>query len=146
MNAAKQILEESKVDYYESPIYGLVAKLREQGFQVADTYGDIINKVSEPTPSGLQILKKREGPSRKLLWFTIDEPLPLKLGEIHVDNWYKEADPKNQWLLNVYGRDNIKSLTRLVSEVVKEYNSRVNAQVNLKVVLANEENTAMHSS
>jgi len=103
-----------KVSYHESLIYAIAKTLKDKGYQIADCGG---MEVSEPQHDVLGILKPRDSVEKSFLGFKwYRKQRALYLGNLWIDNQARGASPQN-WVLEVYGRDNIPKLTELAREL-----------------------------
>ena len=123
----KKALDE-RIDYNEHPVYEIATTLREKGYQIANCIGI---RQAEPEPKhSVGILKPRRDIQKSFLGIRWNKrQRALYLGTLWLDNKAKGAKNNENWILEVYGRENIKELSELVKELSEPRN------VNFKVIL-----------
>jgi len=132
---------EERISYYESPTYAIAETLREKGYQIADTEGVRVLELDELSHYYLGILEPQEPIELRLLGLNFPKKQKaLYLGTLWVDNQSRGAIPDKNWVLDVYGRDNVPKLMELVKELSEPNN--VCVQVGLVSEQPREENNS----
>ncbi len=120
---------EGKVSYSESPAHAITKTLRARGYEIADHLGHVVNQPeSRYWGMILGIIEPRE-PVR-LFGLPIWSRRGLFIGRLAVDSEALGTKENTNWILEVYGRNNVKKLT----EIIKEYSEakKVDLQVRLE--------------
>lgn len=114
---------DERVSYHESPAYTVARKLRDKGYEIASCIG---LKRTEPDHNVVGILKPRDHIQKSFLGLKWDsKQRALHLGTLWLDNRAKGAKYHKNWVLEVYGRDNVPELTELVKELSETSGARV---------------------
>jgi len=126
------------IEYHESPTYEIADTLLSIGYQIANCCG---MKISKPAHDVLGILEPRSPIKKKFLCFRGEEKQrALYIGTLWLDNNAREAKPDRNWVLEVYGRDNIPKLIQLVKKLSEP--RKVNVQIRLESEEPEEESYA----
>jgi len=114
-----------EVSLYEYPVYGVAKYLRARGYEIASLIGV---RVREPSKDVIGILKPRP-PLVRFFFFRVKQRA-LFIGVL----WFtsRGADPEKLWILDVYGRENIKEMTELAEKLSQEFS------VSIRVILDKE--------
>ncbi len=116
-----------RVSYYESPAYELARKLRQMGYEIANCIG---LRKTEPEKDNIGILKSRDIQKSFLGIKYIKKYRALHIGTLWFDEPPRKTEENKKWYLDVYGRENISQLTKIVKNLSKPY--KVKVQVGLK--------------
>ena len=115
------------VNYRESLAYAVAKTLRDRGYGIAGCSGI---RQTEPNHDFVGILKQRSPIKRSLLGLHLKrKQAALHIGTLWLDNESRGAKPDENWVLEVYGRDNVTKLTELIKEFSES--SHVKVQVRL---------------
>ena len=131
---------EDRISYDESPTFAIARILRAKGYLIANPFSQIFGvapygrRVSEPPHDGLGILEPRNPIQRSFLGLKWNKAQrALYIGTLWVDNDEDDeaigAKHNENWVLEVYGRENVSKLTELIKELPKPEN--VSVQVRL---------------
>ncbi|MFH0949371.1 MAG: hypothetical protein V1802_02695 [Candidatus Aenigmatarchaeota archaeon] len=122
----KQTPSDTRISYWESPAYVINRALQEKGYQIANCAGI---KVDEPSHDHIGILEPRAPVSRNFLGIKWHErQRALYLGTLWLTNPAIGAS-EEQWVLEVYGRDNVPKLTELVRELSEPFHVKVEVKL-----------------
>ena len=114
---------DKKVSYYESPTYAIARTLREKGYEIADGRG---RRQTEPKHSVVGILKPRDPIQKSFLGIKWNKgQKALYLGTLWLNSQLMGARSDENWVLEVYGRENVPELTKLVEELSEPSSTRV---------------------
>ena len=118
----------SYYDYHESLTYAIAKTIRDKGYEIADSTG---RKISEPPQDALGILEPREPIEKSFFGFfkRKEKQKALHTGTLWVDNYVRGAKHDKNWVLEVYGRNNVQKLIELVKEFSEP--KKVSVQVSL---------------
>jgi len=106
---------DERISYHESPTYAIARTLKDKGYQIADSTG---MRVSEPSHDVLGILEPRNPIEKSFLGFKWNKKQrALYEGTLWINNQARGAKPDENWVLEVYGRNNVPKLTELVREL-----------------------------
>jgi hypothetical protein len=118
---------DERIRYYESPTYAIAKTIKDKGYQIADSTG---MRVSEPPNHVLGILEPKEPIEKSFLGFKWKrKQRALHIGTLWLANDARGAKPDENWVLEVYGRNNVPKLTELVREFSEP--KKVSVQVRL---------------
>ncbi len=118
---------DERISYHESPAYDVARALRDRGYEIASGTG---LRRSEPSHNVVGILKPRDPVQKSFLGPKWDsKQRALYLGTLWLDNRAKGAKHDENWVLEVYGRDNVPELTELVKGLSEP--KKVSVQVRL---------------
>ena len=101
-------------DYNQRTSYVLAKSLRQIGYEIADPLG---MRLSDPRYDVIGILKPREPLQKSFLKIKYKEDQrALFIGTLWLNNLSRGVTENKKWILEVYGRDNVRELTDLVRE------------------------------
>jgi len=104
----------SRIDYFESPAFDIARTLRERGYEIASSLGI---RQTEPNLNVIGILKPRAPVQKSLLGFKwTKERRALYIGKLWLNSRIIGARYGENWVLDVFGRDNVSELTEIVRE------------------------------
>ena len=119
---------DGRISYHESPTSGIARTLRGKGYHIANHAGV---RVSEPLQDVLGILEPKEPIKKSFLRSILNmEKRDLYIGTLFVDKESIGARPDENWILEVYGRDNVPKLT----ELVREHSEPRNVSVQVRLI------------
>ncbi|MBI4095643.1 MAG: hypothetical protein HY438_02155 [DPANN group archaeon] len=132
---------DTQITYSEHPALALQKLVDEiaglfwdAGYRFSDVFG---HRVTRPIGSTIHILAPREPIEKSFLGFTYTKKqLALNVGTLcldgnlvdylaSTDNKKFRAEYNKQWILDVYGRDNVKPLTGFISRIAEQKKVRV---------------------
>ncbi|GEM_PF-5758678 len=127
MKKAKKVQAEenpfSNVIYYESPDLKVSNFIKSKGYIIADAHGVPVNK---PDDEGIGILELT-GYHRALpLFFVKKRNKALNIGTLFFRE--KGAIINKEWILEVYGSDNIQKMRILAEQIQSECNIHINVK------------------
>ena len=100
----------------EAPLLKVARLLREQGFDLANCAGYALRQEDIKAGNSLGILKKTE--TKRFLFF-----ISLKSRRKHIGNiWFREHGANDkQWVLEIFGRDNVPTLQPVAVLISQTY-------------------------
>ena len=116
----------STITKSDSPVYGVIELLSERGYETTNRHGQ---RVPEPDHCAVGILKPRQfqiGFGR--FKFGIRQR-GLYLGILWLDDESRGARPDKEWVLDVYGRENIPESQRLAEELRRPYDVKIQVRL-----------------
>ena len=128
MEAQTQTSLDERVSYHESPAYSVAKGLRENGYEIANSSGLM---QTEPNHDVIGILKGREPVQKSfsgLKWNKSQRA--FYLGTLWLNNQARNAKEDKNWVLEVYGREYVSELTKLVKNLSEP--NEVKVQVRLE--------------
>jgi hypothetical protein len=118
---------DKKVNYHESPAYAVARTLRNRGYEIASCTG---LRQTEPNHNVVGILKPRDSVRKSFLGLKWDsKQRALYLGTLWLNNQTKGTKHDENWVLEVYGRDNVPELTELVKELSEPSGAHVQVRL-----------------
>lgn len=113
---------------FNGPSYLIAEKLKEKGYDISG-HGGV--RLKEKTLSSfIGILKDRKPVEKRILGFKYNKKQrALHLGTLWFNNNKKDADENKNWVLEVYGKKYLPTLTKLVNSLSKPYNVQVEVKL-----------------
>ncbi len=129
LDSLMENIEDDTTSYKESPSFTIAKILREKGYYIVNSYGDLTEFVKE---KGFIIAKIE--PNQQKTWYggvKVADYYSKSIAEIQIGENYLSS--KKTWELSVHGRDNVKELVPLLKKIQKAY-----TKVHLSVILESE--------
>ncbi len=126
---------DERISYWENPAYGIsrvVAEvIRNEGYNIANCSGF---RIENPSYDVIGVLEPRESIERKFWKIKcMEEQRGLFIGRVWMDNDVRKARPDDNFVLEVYGRENVPKMSKLAENLVKKIEG-----VKIKIVLEDE--------
>ncbi len=113
---------DEKITYHENSV-AVAKNLRERGYTIASSTGI---RQREPDRDVIGILKSREPIQKNFLGFKWNkQQRGLYIGTLWLENQARGAIHNENWVLEVYGRDYVPELTKLVKELSEQHQAKV---------------------
>lgn len=123
-----------RVTYYESPAYAVAEALRKKGYQIADCSGTIVDVDATPQDF-FGIISPQISLKRRVLGLgSWEQPRRgIHKGNLFINNDTRGARPNENWILEVYGRENVSELTEVLGEISNPFG------VSVHIILGDEQ-------